>query len=110
MPLDLTERGAPIIAFDVEGTIIEQIGEKEDTPRYDVIQLVFIFKSFGCQIVIWTGHSYGADFAQRWANKLGIEADACMAKPLFSDPGRLIPDIAFDDMADCRLGKINIQV
>jgi hypothetical protein len=110
MALDQTGRGAPIIAFDIEGTLIHQVGEKEDTPRYEIIQLVFAFKALGCQIVIWTGHSYGVDFSLRWVQKLGLDVDACMAKPSFSDPNRLIPDIAFDDMKDCKLGKVNIQV
>ena len=30
------------VAFDVDGTLIHQVGEAEDTPRYDIIAL-FLF-------------------------------------------------------------------
>lgn len=88
------------IAFDVDGTLIYQVGEKEDTPRYDVIAIFNTFKNLGCKMHIWSGG--GAEYAARWAEKLGLEAT-------IAAKGSFIPDIAFDDMP-VTLGKINIQV
>ena len=89
-----------IVAFDVDGTLIEQVGEKSDTPRYAIINLFNSYKNLGCKMVIWSGG--GFDYAERWAQKLGLDA-TIMVK------GSFIPDIAFDD-CEVTLGKVNIQV
>jgi len=89
-----------IVAFDVDGTLIYQVGEYVDTPRYDVIQMFELFQKFGCEMVIWSGS--GMDYAERWAQKLGLDAKI-LAK------GSITPDIALDDM-EVELGKVNIKV
>lgn len=92
--------GQPVVAFDVDGTLIEQIGEKEDTPRYHVIQLFKLFESLGCEMIIWSGG--GVDYADRWAQKLGLDAKII-------EKGSIKVDIAFDDM-QVNLGKVNVVV
>lgn len=89
-----------IVAFDVDGTLIHQVGEKEDTPRYDVVQLFKLFESFECDMVIWSGS--GTDYAERWAQKLGLVAGIV-------EKGSITPDIAVDDM-EVNLGKVNLRV
>lgn len=89
-----------IIAFDVDGTLIYQIGEYVDTPRYDVIQMFELFQKFGNEMIIWSGS--GFDYAERWAQKLGLDARIL-------EKGSIVPDIAVDDM-EVKLGKVNIKV
>ena len=96
-----------IVAFDVDGTLIHQAGPKADTPRYDVIQLYKILESLGCDMWIWSGG--GVDYAQRWADKLGLRAQ-------ISAKGNMRPDIAVDDFPSDdpylspTLGVINLKV
>lgn len=89
------------IAFDVDGTLIHQVGGKEDTPRYDVISLLLFFVGNGHDVFIWSGG--GLDYAQRWAEKLGLAEIQVVEK------GSFVPDIAFDDEA-VTLGKVNVRV
>lgn len=94
-------------AFDIDGTLIHQGVMSEDTPRYDVIQLFKLFESFGCEMYIWSG--CGIDYADRWREKLGLDAHV-VAKKSF------IPDIAVDDFPQddlwhkSPLGKVNLKV
>jgi phosphoserine phosphatase len=88
------------IAFDVDGTLIHQVGEKEDTPRYDIIQMFKMFKNLGWEMYIWSGG--GVDYARRWSERLGLDATV-VAKGSFQ------PDIAVDDL-EVELGKVNIRV
>ena len=88
------------IAFDVDGTLIHQVGEKEDTPRYDIIALFKIYKNLGCEMYIWSGG--GFDYAKRWSEKLGLDATIAVK-------GSFKPDIAVDDM-EVELGKVNLRV
>lgn len=90
----------PTICFDVDGTLIHQVGEKEDTPRYDVIEMFRMFKNLGWHMVIWSGG--GFDYAKRWSEKLGLDAEIRIK-------GSFIPDIAVDD-CEVELGKVNIKV
>ena len=87
------------IAFDVDGTLIHQIGEKEDTPRYDVIALYHLFEKFGNDMYIWSGG--GIDYAERWKQKLGLIGEVVMK-------GSFKPDIAVDD-EEVKLGIINLR-
>jgi hydroxymethylpyrimidine pyrophosphatase-like HAD family hydrolase len=88
------------VAFDVDGTLIHQIGPREDTPRYEVIALFHILQKAGCNMIIWSGDGVG--YAQRWMEKLGLEA-----KILEKGCGE--PDITFDDEIVI-LGKVNIRI
>jgi len=88
------------VAFDVDGTLIELVGNKEDTPRYKILTLFKLFESFGCEMYIWSGG--GVDYAMEWRDKLGLDADVALK-------GSFIPDIAVDDM-ETDLGKIDLRV
>jgi len=89
-----------IICFDVDGTLIHQVGESEDTPRYDIINLFHFFENLGNEMHIWSGG--GMSYAERWSQKLGLKAKII-------EKGSIKPDIAIDDM-NVNLGKVNIRV
>ncbi len=92
------------IAFDVDGTLIHQAGELENTPRYNIVQLFKLFESLGFEMYVWSGG--GVDYAEHWARKLGLKAKI-VAK------GSFVPDIAVDDMAhesEFNLGTVSIPV
>ncbi len=88
------------IAVDVDGTLIHLTGEKEDTPRYDVIRLFHLLESFGYEMYVWSGG--GEDYAQNWVNRLGLSAKVVEKKSF-------VPDIAIDDEED-NLGKVTLRV
>lgn len=93
------------IAFDVDDTLIipsVATGLDRDTPNYDTINLYRWFQSQGHHMIIWSGS--GIDWAQGWADKLGLMPDEIAVKEKRSDI-----DIAFDD-CEVDLGKINIKV
>jgi hydroxymethylpyrimidine pyrophosphatase-like HAD family hydrolase len=88
------------VAYDVDGTLIHEAGPLEDTPKYENIALFHQFQRIGCKMFIWSGG--GIDYADRWARKLGLDAQIV-------SKGSFQPDIAVDDM-DVSLGKINLRV
>lgn len=88
------------ICFDVDGTLIHQSGDGEDTPKYDNIALFHHFERLGCKMYIWSGGGMG--YAERWAQKLGLKAE-------IAEKGSFKPDIAVDDMF-VTLGKVNLKV
>jgi len=88
------------ICFDVDGTLIQQVGEFEDTPRYEIIKLFHFFENLGNEMYIWSGG--GVSYAERWSQKLGLKAKIV-------EKGSFKPDIAIDDM-NVNLGKVNIRV
>jgi trehalose-6-phosphatase len=93
----------PIVAFDVDGTLIWSEGytnHEPDTPRYDIIGLYKLFQKFGYVMVIWSGG--GKEYAKRWAEKLGLHG--CIY-----EKGEIEVDIAVDD-EEVRLGKVNLKV
>lgn len=95
----------PTVCFDVDGTLIHQSGERENAPRYEVIDLYRSLERLGFQMFIWSGG--GIDYAAHWRDKLGLFDAIVVAKGSFQ------PDIAVDDMAhssEFNLGKVNIPV
>ena len=86
-----------VVAFDVDMTLITE----DYKPIYENIQLFHLFKKLGCHMVIWSGG--GVDYAARWAEKLGLEAEICV-KASFK------PDIVFDDMDYEWEGNVVIKV
>lgn len=86
-----------IICFDVDGTLIRL---KDDTPRYEIIQLVQSFKKLGYTVYVWSGG--GVDYAERWVYKLGLDVKVI-------GKGEIKPDLAFDD-EDVKLGIVNLKV
>lgn len=93
-----------LIAFDVDGTLINF----DDTPRYDIIELLYSFHWAGCKVMVWSGG--GKDYAQHWCDKLGLSPNIISSKfqPLYQEEDYK-PDIAFDDEV-ISLGKVNICV
>lgn len=85
------------IAFDVDGTLI---GISDDSPRYEIIPMFLTFQKLKWTMYIWSGG--GCDYAQKWADKLGLQATII-------EKGSMRPDIAVDDMI-VRLGTVNIKV
>ena len=88
------------ICFDIDGTLIHLTGEREDTPRYDIIALFKMFESLGCDMYAHSGG--GIDYCQRWVDKLGLTAKVVQK-------GSLKADIVFDDER-VNLGIVNIKV
>lgn len=78
------------IVFDVDGTLITY----KDEPNYKVIELYHWFQSMGWKMYIHSGG--GIDYAQRWAEKLGLEPCKIAEKgnPIFEYT------IAVDDCLD----------
>lgn len=93
------------VAFDVDGTLIGQTVFDEDTPKYDNIELFRWFARNGHSMFIWSGG--GADYAKRWAEKLGLRATIIEKSKEAAKEFDI--DIAVDDEA-VQLGKVNIQV
>ena len=91
-----------VVAFDVDGTLIYQVGERVDTPRDEVIAAFHALEALGCVMVIWSGG--GCEYADYWRNKLGLKA---MIMPKLKSS--FVPDITFDDL-EITLGKVNIRV
>jgi len=89
-----------LVAFDVDGVLIYQVGEKEDTPRYEVISFFHSFEDFGCIMYIWS--EGGIDYAETWRKKLGLEA-------IVVEKGSFKPDVAVDN-EDVDLGVVNLRV
>lgn len=83
------------IAFDVDGTLIY-----EDAPRHEIINLFRGFYGLGCEMIIWSGG--GIEYAERWADRLGLNA-------IIAAKGSLRPDLTFDD-EEITLGICNYQV
>jgi len=55
-----------LIAFDVDDTLTKA----DDSPRYEIIQILHILQQLGCEIVIWSSH--GEDYAKTMATRLGF--------------------------------------
>ena len=76
------------ICFDVDGTLIHQVGPKDETPRYEIVALFQTLSKLGCDMYVWSGS--GVDWATRWSEKLGLDATIVVK-------GSFRPDICFDD-------------
>lgn len=95
-----------IIAFDVDGTLLSNDDQLGGSPNYRVVRLlVDLAHSKNVRIVVWSGG--GADYAAHWGSKFGL--DPYVWKYLCKDP-ELKPDICFDDIQECALGKVNVIV
>jgi len=91
------------VAFDVDGTLIvpdEKLGM--DVPNYEVIDMYRWFQKSGNYMIVWSGS--GNDYAQRWAEKLGLHPNEIRTKEKSLDV-----DIAFDDQV-VDLATANIRV
>lgn len=99
-----------IVAFDVDDTLIVPSvagGFGNDTPNYETIAIFKWHEAMGHKMVIWSGS--GNDWATRWAEKLGLEAEIWVKEKQLDQTGEPIVDIAYDD-CDVDLAKVNIKV
>jgi len=95
------------IAFDVDDTLILPTVVTDfdrDVPNYETIAIYKWFQAQGNYMIIWSGG--GKDYAEMWAEKLGLEADEIMAKDTRMKDKI---DIAFDD-CEIDLAKVNVRV
>lgn len=104
-----------IIAFDVDGTLIDENGD----PYWRITELLRILSRFkNIEIVVWSGG--GKSYAESIVRKLNLEkyVKRCASKNHIgkSEDGKhlfepdLRPDIAIDDIQDCELGIANLIV
>lgn len=86
------------IAFDIDGTLIDETG----APRWEILWLL-IWHTKRCHTVyVWSGG--GVSYAETIVRRLGLTGMVTVVAK-----GNLIPDIAIDD-EEVNLGKVNIQV
>jgi hypothetical protein len=109
----MSEEKQLTIAFDVDDTLIIPCcatGFDTDVPNYETIAIYRWFQAQGNYMIIWSGG--GKDYAQQWAEKLGLTADEYHDKSPEEEDGvykRRHVDIAFDDR-NTTLGVVNVKV
>lgn len=97
-----------VIAFDVDGTLIRNGGNREDISNPRIVELVKILASFkNVKIVVWSGG--GKDYAQRWVRLLGLD-DYVWKVASKTEHLEIQADIAIDDIQDTAIGKLNLIV
>lgn len=87
----------PVVAFDVDGTLINEV----DAPRYDVIQLLLALHALKVEIWVWSGG--GQEYAEHWVRRLGL--DSYVSRVYAKDPS-LPVDLAIDDAEGADLGRV----
>jgi len=106
-----------VIAFDVDGTILNNEGIPPLTPTHlrppssvnlEVILLMQILskKMKNTRIIVWSGG--GKDWAEQTVRRYGLEryVDRCYDKTACEEE----VDICFDDVHACELAKMNLIV
>lgn len=100
-----------VIAFDVDGTILNNEGIPSDIPsglNLEVVTLIQIFstKMKNTRIIVWSGG--GKEYAERVVREYGLEkyVDRCYGK---NDCEEHV-DICFDDVHTCSLADKNLIV
>lgn len=110
-----------IIAFDVDGTILNNEGILPETPIYlrpptsvnlEVILLLQILskKMKNTKIYVWSGG--GKEYAETIVRRYGLEkfVDKCFGKHEYDETIYGKVDICFDDVHSCELAEKNIIV
>ncbi len=105
-----------VIAFDVDGTILNNEGIPPETPAYlrprhgvnlEVILLIQILsaKMKNTRIIVWSGG--GKEYAEQICREYGLEryVDRCYSK---TDCDEKV-DICFDDIHACELADKNLK-
>lgn len=87
----------PVVAFDVDGTLI---GEN-DKPRDEIISILRALEPW-CTIVVWSGAGIG--YARRWGERLDLPPSV-----IYWTKGGMV-DITFDDQLITSMGLVNIRV
>ena len=110
-----------IIAFDIDGTILNNEGIPPDTPTHlrpqcgvnlEVIMLLQILskKMKNTKIYVWSGG--GKDYAEQICRRYGLEkyVDRCFDKIDYDESLYGKVDICFDDVHACELADKNLIV
>lgn len=87
----------PVVAFDVDGTLID----KNDQPRDEIISILRGLAPW-CTIVVWSGA--GIAYARRWGRKLDLPSGVVY----WTKGGKV--DVTFDDQVITTMGTVNIRV
>lgn len=109
-----------IIAFDIDGTLLNNEGIPPETPSYlrprcginleAVMLLQILSRMKNTKIYIWSGG--GQEYAEKISREYGFEkyADRCFAKQEYDETLYGKVDICFDDVHTCELADKNIIV
>lgn len=110
-----------IIAFDIDGTILNNEGIQPDTPTYlrpmlgvnlEVIMLIQILskKMKNTKVIIWSGG--GKEYAEKIVRLYGLEKyiHRCYGKHEYDETIDGKVDICFDDVHACKLAEKNLIV
>lgn len=110
-----------IIAFDVDGTILNNEGIQPDTPTYlrprcgvnlEVILLIQILskKMKNTKIYVWSGG--GKEYAEKIVREYGLDkyVHRCFGKREYDETIDGKVDICFDDVHACKLADKNLIV
>ncbi len=110
-----------IIAFDVDGTILNNEGIPPETPTHlrprcgvnlEVITLIQILskKMKNTKIYVWSGG--GKEYAERIVREYGLEkyVHRCFDKHEYDETIEGRVDICFDDVHSCELAEKNLIV
>lgn len=112
-----------VIAFDVDGTILNNEGIPPETPIHqrgrcplnvEIVMLMQLLSKYmkNTRIIVWSGG--GKEYAERIVREYGLEkyVDKCFAKADYladvKDDGAV--DIAFDDIHSFALAEKNLIV
>jgi predicted HAD superfamily phosphohydrolase YqeG len=78
------------IAIDVDDTLITWMVDGTAIPNHNVLDLLRWFVRNKHDVIVWSGG--GVEYAQRWAEKLGVASDVRVV-----EKGSEPVDIAIDD-------------
>ena len=110
-----------IIAFDIDGTLLNNEGIQPETPTYlrpkcgvnlEVVTLLQLLskKMKNTKIYVWSGG--GKDYAEDICRMYGFDkyVDRCFGKADYDETIYGKVDICFDDVHSCELADKNIIV
>lgn len=110
-----------IIAFDIDGTILNNDGTPPETPPHlrpktpinlEIVMLLTILsaKMKNTKIYVWSGG--GKDYAEQICRQYGLDrlVDKCFGKHEYDEALYGKVDICFDDVHACELAEKNIIV
>ena len=110
-----------IIAFDVDGTILNNEGVPPETaPAFrpqtsvnlEVVMLLQILSKYmkNTKIYVWSGG--GKEYAEQVVRRYGLEkyVDRCFGKHEYESELYGKVDLAIDDVHSCELGTLNLIV
>jgi hypothetical protein len=93
-----------VIAFDVDGTLIDE----GDVQYFQIIHMVKVLAKFkNVKIVVWSGG--GKQYAEQQGRLLGLD-EYVWKYASKTEHETIQPDIAIDDIQDTAIGGINLIV